>query len=315
MSSNPTAYTEAWLRGPADHPFYTRTYLPPDSSAPRAAVLFIHGFAEHVGRHEHAHRVWAQRGLAVVTFDQRGFGRTALSKHEGWRGETYGKTSHREQIEDIEWFVRYVGKRWEGTPVFLAGQSMGGALALSFPTQARAPPDPSTTARLAGVLACSPLLRQTAPVPRLMRRVGGAAANVLPWMAFPAVVPVEDLSHDSAMNEATDHDPLIRKQGTLRGLADMFNRGEDVVERGYRRWPRELPVLVIHGTADKVTSPQASQEFVEKLDASDKKLSLIEGGFHELTHEPDGVKERFWDECVKWILAHANAGGAPVSRL
>ena len=121
------AFTEAWLPGPGGTHFYTRTY--PSSSPPRAVLLFVHGFAEHVGRYEWAHSVYASRGITVFAYDQRGFGRTALdkspkNKHAGNGG--YGRTSWRAQLGDMEWWVRHVRKEFPDTPVFLMGHSMVG---------------------------------------------------------------------------------------------------------------------------------------------------------------------------------------------
>ncbi|KZT05425.1 lysophospholipase [Laetiporus sulphureus 93-53] len=300
--SDAKPYTEAWLPGPDGHQFYTRTYRPRES--PHAAVVFIHGFAEHVARHEHAHSNWATKHTLVFTFDQRGFGRTALDPERRSKDASYGKTSHQQQMRDIEWWVRHVKRDYPDLPLFLFGHSMGGALVLAFPTQTEPPPSKDTVEMLSGVIASSPLILQTTPPPRLLRKVGGAAALVVPWMPFPAKVPPEDLSHDPVVNNAIGSDPLIKEYGTLRGLADMLDRGEKVLWFGYQYWPKKLPILIVHGTDDKVTSYKASEEFFGKIDAEDKKLSLYPGAYHEIMNEPDGVKEKFWDECVAWIHEH-----------
>lgn len=103
-----------------------------------------------------------------------------------------------------------------------------------------------------------------------------------------------------------------------------------------------LQVLVVHGTEDKVCrfstsdycaffhvilqvcSVETSKQFIEKLAADDKRISLYEvcsheslfalllsltvfilkGGYHELQNEPNGVKEKFTDECVAWVESH-----------
>ena len=36
---------------------------------------------------------------------------------------------------------------------------------------------------------------------------------------------------------------------------------------------------------------------------------MLQGGFHELMHEPDGVKEKYVDVCVEWILKRAGKAG------
>lgn len=122
MSSS-AAYSELWLSGPKATQFYTRTYTP--NSTPRAALVFIHGFAEHVGRYAHFHPLLSQREIAVFAFDQRGFGKTALDT-EGNKSKdsAYGKTSWSEQMMDISWAIEHAKKTFSGVPTFLMGHSM-----------------------------------------------------------------------------------------------------------------------------------------------------------------------------------------------
>ena len=75
MAAAKKPYTEAWLPGHDGIKFYTRTYA---AANPQAAVIFMHGFAEYIGRYEWAHGIYASRGITVFAFDQRGFGLSAL---------------------------------------------------------------------------------------------------------------------------------------------------------------------------------------------------------------------------------------------
>lgn len=119
------AYTEAWLSGPAATQFYTRTYLPPAGTAPRAVVVAVHGFAEHIGRYAHFHPRVAARGIAVFAFDQRGFGLTGQdTTGKRSKDSAYGKTSWREQMGDVAWALGHAGTAFAGVPVFLYGHSM-----------------------------------------------------------------------------------------------------------------------------------------------------------------------------------------------
>lgn len=115
-------YAEAWLPGPEGHQFYTRTYAATETA--RAAVVFIHGFAEHVGRHEHAHRNWQTKDLTIFTFDQRGFGRTALDAEHKSKDAAYGKETFEDQMRDIDFWLRHVKTQYPALPIFLVGQSM-----------------------------------------------------------------------------------------------------------------------------------------------------------------------------------------------
>lgn len=117
------SYTEAWLEGPKCTQFYTRTYA---ASEPRAVIVALHGFIEHVARFEHVHSAFAAHGFTVFTYDQRGFGRTASDKAHKSKDSSYGKTSWPDQLADIEWAVRHAKERYggNGQPLFLTGQSM-----------------------------------------------------------------------------------------------------------------------------------------------------------------------------------------------
>jgi acylglycerol lipase len=119
MSNN---LIEAWLPGPKSTSFYTRTYHPP-SGSPCAAVVFIHGFSEHVARYEYVHTRWADRGFVVFTFDQRGFGRTALDLKKS-PSAVYGRTGDADQISDIAWALSVAQEANPTVPLFLMGHSM-----------------------------------------------------------------------------------------------------------------------------------------------------------------------------------------------
>lgn len=298
-------FTERWLPGPKSTQFYTRFYSTP--SPPKALLIFIHGFVEHIARFTHVHTSFAQSGIAVFTFDQRGFGRTALDE-KGGKGRTYGQTSWVAQFEDIEWALMYAKELGEQVPTFLMGHSMGGGLALGYPTRLN-----TKSSVLSGVIATSPLILLSKPASKVARWVGGKASAILPNVSIPADTKPEDLTHDPAVNEAYAKDPLIRQVGSLRGVGDMLNGGEQLLKTDYKNWRPTLPLLLLHGTADRVTSHKATQEFYEKVPATDKDLTLYPDGFHELHNEPDGVKERLIEQCIQWIEARVK--GDDVAKL
>lgn len=115
------AFTEAWLAGPQSTQFYTRKYA---STTPKAALVFIHGFAEHVGRYQYPHTKFSERGITVFTFDLRGFGKTAQDVENKSKTSFYGKTCWTDQMLDIRWAIEHVQKDVPGLPVFLMGHSM-----------------------------------------------------------------------------------------------------------------------------------------------------------------------------------------------
>ncbi|KAG6837818.1 hypothetical protein H0H93_016186 [Arthromyces matolae] len=298
-----TPFSEAWLSGPKATQFYTRSYIP--SNPRKAALVFIHGFAEHIARYTHFHPLISHHGIAVFAFDQRGFGKTALDT-EGNKSKSsaYGKTSWSEQMSDISWAIEHTKKTFPGVPVFLMGHSMGGAEVLGFATEQ------TSASSLAGVISTSPLILQTTPAPKVMRIVGGMASHLLPNQLIPAKVDAEHISHDAVVNQAYLDDPLVKPMGSLRGLSNMLSKGEELLQSGYKTWPKFLPLLLVHGSEDKATSPKASQTFYDSISADDKKFKLFEGGYHELHNEPDGVKEQLAADIVAFIKAHLQASSS-----
>jgi acylglycerol lipase len=217
----------------------------------------------------------------------------------------YGRTSWPDQFGDIEFFLGKAREEFgQDKPVFLMGHSMGGGLVLGFCTRPHASPSPSSVSQFSAVIATSPLIILASPAPKLKRAIGGLAANLLPNVPVPAETKADDLSHEPAINKAYENDPQIKGPGTLRGVGDMLNGGEQLLSTNYKNWPKNLPLLICHGSEDKVTSHKASEEFIGKIDAQDKTFTLYPGGYHELQNEPDGVKEKLVAQVIAFIEGH-----------
>jgi acylglycerol lipase len=116
-------YTDAWVDGLLSTKFYTRTYA---ATTPAIAhVVFVHGFAEHVGRYEQTFPVYASKGISVFAYDQRGFGRTACDNANKSPASSWGVTSWKSQQDDIAFFILRERERLgPELPIFLMGHSM-----------------------------------------------------------------------------------------------------------------------------------------------------------------------------------------------
>lgn len=114
-------FEESWLSGPAGTKFYARTYK---ADQPKALLIFVHGFAEHVGRYDHVHVKYPEKDITVFTYDARGFGKTALDMANKSKDSSYGKTNWKNQFGDIEWAIEHARKEVPGVPTFLMGHSM-----------------------------------------------------------------------------------------------------------------------------------------------------------------------------------------------
>ncbi|KAI0353770.1 lysophospholipase [Trametes cingulata] len=285
--------------------FYTRTY---EAANPRALAVFLHGFSEHIGRYEWVHHQCANKGVSVFAYDQRGYGRTALDASHKSKGSAFGKTSLHAQLVDLEYWLRYLKRQYPTMPIFALANSMGGALVLAFVTRTSPPPAEDAKSLLSGVVSSGTLLLQQI-VSKPMRYIGGKLSTVVPYLVVDAIIPLDYHTRNEDMKNSLKTDPYALEKGSFKGLADMLNVGSKIWHTDYKYWPRQLPILLVHGTEDKITCFASAQSFIEKIDAEDKQFLAFTGAYHELFHEPDGVKEKVVDECVSWILAHVPSLG------
>ena len=105
------------------------------------------------------------------------------------------------------------------------------------------------------------------------------------------------------MVEVMNNDPLIAHETQPTQTMAAMVRAD---ERLKKEFPQiTLPVLILHGTADKNTRPSGSQHFYDMAGSTDKTLKLYEGGFHDLLNDID--KESVIVDIKSWIDGHLPA--------
>ena len=110
----------------------------------------------------------------------------------------------------------------------------------------------------------------------------------------------EDFSRDPTVVAALNADPLIANESQPSETIVEMVRADQLLKKSFGQFT--LPLLILHGTADKVTKPSGSKEFYEKASSKDKTLKLYEGHFHDLL--ADLGKEQVMADIQAWIDAH-----------
>ena len=77
-------------------------------------------------------------------------------------------------------------------------------------------------------------------------------------------------------------------------------RADERLKKEFKRIT--LPLLILHGTADKATKPSGSRQFYERAGSDDKMLKLYEGHYHDLL--ADIGKQRVMADIQAWIDDH-----------
>jgi alpha-beta hydrolase superfamily lysophospholipase len=245
---------------------------------PRAAVCLVHGLGEHCGRYQHVAAALNEAGFAVLACDQRGHGRSA-----GKRGAI---PSYDALMDDIGLLVEQASQRYPGKPRFLYGHSLGGNEVINYALR-RKP-------ALAGVVATSPGLRTAFKPPAAQLTVGRLMNKVWPAFTMPNGLELAAISRDPAVVDAYQQDPLVHDRLSARLGIELLESGEWAMAHA-GEFP--VPLLLMHGTADRITSYQASQEFAGK--APNCTLKLWDGLYHETHNEPE--KDAVIAYLVAWV--------------
>lgn len=246
----------------------------------RGTVCLTHGHGEHAGRYTHVARAFTQAGFVFLAFDLRGHGRSG-----GPRGHA---PSYRQMLDDLDLILRMAPAR----PCIAYGHSMGGQFVLN-----RVLADP---AGIDAVIVTSPWLRLAFPAPPVKVFLGRTLYAIAPSKTLPTDLEQAALSHDQAVVAAYAGDPLVHDRISFRLGIDLLDGGERALAQAA---DFRLPVLLMHGSQDRIIDPQATQLFYDRAGSPDKTLRLWPGLFHE-THNEVG-----WEKVVEvstgWALAHA----------
>lgn len=280
------------------------TRMKPDED-PKAKLVFVHGFSDHVNRYYGFFPYLASRGIAVYGFDQRGWGRSVRKPAE--RGLT-GPTS--EVVAEIAAFVRT--QLPSPVPLFVMGHSMGGGEVLTLASDAAYEED--VLAHVRGWLLEAPFLGwPKGEAPSTLKVVlGRLAGRLLPHQHLRHVIPPENLTRDPAVVESIREDPLCHNTGTLEGLASLLDRTAALAGGEAKLCAPPVRSLWLgHGTADLGTGYDASREWFDRQTGlQDKEFKSYEGWYHQLHVEPGEMKEEFYRDVAGWILARCDEGGA-----
>lgn len=267
-----------------DHLNIVARYWEPETDV-KGAVCFVHGIGEHSGRYNYLGEFFKSAGYALLVADMRGHG-----KSEGQRGHAPSMEVLR---EDISKQLEETRIRVPECPIFLYGHSLGGTLVLSYCLRLHP--------HINGVIATGPLLRTSFSPPGWKLAIGRIMRNLLPTLAMSNEIDRDGLSRDPEVAHAYNTDPLVHDRVSAQLGIDMIEEGLWLLENASSL---EVPTLLMHGSDDRLCSPQASQEFAR--DAGNVcTLKLWEGQYHEIHNEPEK------DQVLEFVLQWMDTRGHP----
>lgn len=282
-------HRERHLAGRGGVDLYAQSWRP--AAAPRGVVVVVHGLKDHSARYADFARALVDSGLAVHALDLRGHGRSA--------GERALTADFSDYVADLEIFVAQVKAAEPGLPVLLFGHSMGGAIATTY---ALAHPQ-----ELHGLVLSAAALQLDARVSpglvKLTRKLGRKHPG---WHVLN--LKPKHFSRDPAVvAQVRGGDPLVDTRkipaATAAALIDAIERIQADMEK------LAVPVLILHGDADRITPPDGSRTLHRRAGVGDNQLVIYPGDYHDLLHEPN--KAAITHDITAWILRHLGPPTTP----
>jgi acylglycerol lipase len=261
---------------------FTQAWLPDEPG--RGTIIIAHGYAEHSGRYKHVAEYFVHQGYAVYSFDQRGHGQS--------RGKQFGYFERFEALDDdLRRYVEWVRTQEKMGPLFLIGHSMGAMLSLYYTIRRQA--------MLKGlVLSGTHLVRdQEASGPE--RLIARLLSQIAPRTGVKKL-DSSTISKDEQIVKAYDSDPNVYR-GKIRARvgAEWIAATQYILSNVQRI---TLPVLILHGEADRLVSPSTSQAIYDRIGSHDKSLKFYDGLYHEIFNEPE--KARVLADIWVWLASH-----------
>lgn len=275
--SHPIEHRTDTLRTADGTELFLQRWLP---ETRRASLVLAHGYAEHSGRYDHLIQRLLESGIGVYALDHRGHGRSGGKR--GWIGDFDLLPG------DLDQLIQRVRAEQTARPLILLGHSMGGLLSLRYVQD-----HPGEVDLL---MLSAPYLVDGGNVTPLLLKCSRAIAALAPWMPIKQL-DASAISRDGQVVREYEHDPLnFRGKIRARTGFELLTAGPRVL-RGADRI--QLPVLIMHGDADRIADVSGSQQLHERVASADKTLRIYAGLYHEILHEPE--RDTVVADMLAWL--------------
>lgn len=247
----------------------------------KAVVCIMHGMGEHINRYEHVAEMFTTNGYAVIGCDQRGHG-----KSEGKRGHF---PDFEIFLNDIDALLKTASIHFPDAKQVLYGHSMGGNLVANYLLR-RQP-------KITGAILSSPYFQLAFQPSAGKLFIGKLLKGIFPTLSMSSGLDSSAISRDVDVVKKYNEDPLVHDKISAKMGIEMIETGQWAIDNADKL---DIPTLVYHGTADRLTSHHGSELFTEKTGKLVTFISL-EGLFHETHNEPE--REDIFKKVILWLNA------------
>ena len=254
------------------------------AARPRAALLIVHGLAEHADRYRSHALELAELGICCFAYDQRG------------HGAAPGPRAHVERfqhfIDDLTRIVAELCSNQPALPLFVWGHSMG-----SMVVAAAAPALP-----IRGAILSSCSLEAFRDRPNPLHPVFQFLERVVPRVPVPLSLDATKISSDVSVQRAYASDSRIPSMASLRLIVEFARACRELRTAAAQI---QLPCLLLHGELDGIAPADGSRQLFALLGSSDKQLQIFAEQLHEVHNESPLARAKFLATLADWVLQRA----------
>lgn len=253
----------------------------PNPKKPWAVLVALHGFNDYSNAFDSAAKQWAERGIATYAIDQRGFGRSA---HTGmWAGVDA-------MVADAKAFVAAVKARHPDLPLYLLGDSMGGAVAMVALARHPAPP-------VKGAILVAPAVWGRDYLGPIKRSTLWLTAHTIPWFPLTAEgLDIEPSDNEEMLRELA-RDDLVLKQtrvDAVWGVVNLMDAADAAADR------IDAPLLLLYGAKDDIIPKEPTRAVLRRLIARGRaRAAYYKDGYHMLLRDLKG--DEVARDVVTWM--------------
>lgn len=278
-------HRETRLRGHGGVDLYAQSWRP--TAPARGVVVIVHGLKDHSARYADFAQHLATLGLAVHAFDLRGHGRSG-----GARAEVSALGDY---VADLETFAAQVKAAEPGLPLVVMGHSMGGAIAMTYALE--------RPGELQGLVLSAAALRLGPDVSPSLVKITRKLGRKHPDWRVLKLKPKWFSRDPAVVADVAGADPLVDPRkipaSTAAALIDGIERIQADMEK------LAVPVLILHGDADRITPPEGSRELFRRAGIADKQLKIYSDNYHDLLHEPQS--DLIIADVTAWLVRRVEA--------
>jgi len=265
-----------------------------ENAPPRAVILGLHGFGDYRNAFEEPAAIWARDGITTYSFDQRGFGGSPT------RGRWAGVDA---LVDDAKAVATLLRQKYPDVPLYIAGESMGGAVAMVAADRGL---------ETDGLVLLAPAVRSRASFGPVVSGALSFFVHIIPWFPDgPSSIDYQPTDNPKTLDKLRK-DPMMIRAARFDlgyGLLDLMDAAVAAARRLH------APYIMLHGVGDKIVPAGPVRSVIAVLPKrDDSRLAFYKNGFHLLLRDKNGPKVAA--DVAAWIGNHEATlpSGADVAR-